>query len=117
MIKVGRAHQLSASHRNILKWTKVLENALAEQQRIYLKQGSLDQNKIGYYILAMKSDELASLCVVHIMRHLLGAFLENTNTDAERFMQTRDVDVDLASVNVRIAAVGLFGDLGKLVDR
>ena len=35
--------------------------------------------------MSMPSDELASLCVIHMMRHLLGEFLNNTNKDAERF--------------------------------
>ena len=85
LIKLGRADQLAASHRNILRWTKTLESAIAEQQRIFTKQGSLDQKKLGFYVLAMPSDELASLCVIHMMRHLLGEFLNNTNKDAERF--------------------------------
>ena len=61
-----------------------MDAALSEQQRIFMKQGSLDTKKIGFYILAMPSDELASMCVIHIMRHLLGEFLHNTNKDAER---------------------------------
>ena len=85
LIKIGRADQLSASHRNILKWTKTLEAAISEQQRIFMKQGSLDTNKIGFYVVSMPSDELASICVIHMMRHLLGEFLNNTNKDAERY--------------------------------
>ena len=65
----------------------------------------------------MPSDELASLCVIHMMRHLLGEFLSNTNKDAERFSQTRELEVDLNSIDVKIQAVTLFQDLGKLVDR
>lgn len=117
LIKLGRADQLASSHRNILKWTKVLEAAISEQQRIFLKQGSMDQKKIGFYIMAMPSDELASLCVIHIMRHLLGEFLNNTNKDAERSSQVRQFDADLSTIDIKILAVGLFNQLGNLVDR
>lgn len=67
--------------------------------------------------MSMPSDELASLCVIHMMRHLLGEFLNNTNKDAERFSQTREIEVDLNSIDVKIQAIKLFGELGKLVDR
>ena len=43
----------------------------------------------------MPTDELASICVIHIMRHLLGEFLSNTNKDAERNAQIREIEVDL----------------------
>lgn len=95
----------------------MLETAIAEQQRIFMKQGSLDTNKVGFYVMAMPSDELASLCVIHMMRHLLGEFLNNTNKDAERFAQTRELEVDFSSLDVKIMAVKLFQDLGSLVDR
>ena len=35
--------------------------------------------------MSIPSDELSSICVIHIVRHLLGEFLNNTNKDAERF--------------------------------
>ena len=117
LLKIGRADQLSVSHRNILKWTKTLEASLAEQQRIYLKERSLDKNKIGYYIASIKCEELASLCVIHIMRHLLGEFLHNTNKDADRSSQVRDLEIDPSTVNVKLPALKLFADLGRLVDR
>lgn len=85
LIKMGQADKLSTSYRNILRWTKSMETALSEQQRIFLKKNLNAQgDKISFYILAMQSDELASLCVIHIMRHLLGEFLNNTNKDADR---------------------------------
>jgi len=67
--------------------------------------------------MSMPSDELASLCVIHVMRHLLNEFLNNTNKDAERFSQTREIEVDLNSIDVKIQAIKLFSELGKLVDR
>ena len=42
LLKIGRADQLAASHRYILAWMKTLENSISEQQRIFVKQGSLD---------------------------------------------------------------------------
>ena len=73
-----------------------------------MKQGSLDTNKVGFYIMSMPSDELASLCVIHMMRHLLGEFLNNTNKDADKFAQTRELEVDFSSLDVKIQAVKLF---------
>ena len=116
LIKLGKADELASAHRNILNWTKVLELAIAEQQRIFMKQGSLDTNKVGFYVMAIPSDELASLCVIHMMRHLLSEFLQNTNKDAEQFAQTREVEVNFSALDIKIQAVKLFQDLGKLVD-
>ena len=42
LIKIGKADQLASSHRYILAWMKTLENSISEQQRIFVKQGSLD---------------------------------------------------------------------------
>ena len=94
-----------------------MEAALVEQQRSYLKQGSLDTKKIGFYILALPADELGSICVIHIMRYLLNEFLSNTNKEAERLSGANDAEFNLNSIDVKIPAIKLFSDLGQLVDK
>jgi len=42
LIKIGRADQLSVSHRYIISWMKLLEDAIAEQQKIFIQRGNLD---------------------------------------------------------------------------
>lgn len=42
MIKLGKADQLSVSHRYILQWMRSLEEAIVEQQKIFIKRGNLD---------------------------------------------------------------------------
>lgn len=72
LIKIGRADQLSVSHRYIISWMKLLEDAISEQQKIFIQRGNLDpqKSKIGYYLIQMPSDKIASLCVLHLMKHL-----------------------------------------------
>ena len=78
LINAGKADQLAASHRQVLVWINTLENVLSEQQRILMKQGgNLDKNKIGFYILSLPSDQLATLCVVHVMRNIMGMFVRD----------------------------------------
>jgi hypothetical protein len=35
---------------------KTLEGAISEQQKIFVKRGSLDPTKIGYYLMALPSE-------------------------------------------------------------
>ena len=53
LIKIGRADQLSVSHRYIIQWMKLLEDAISEQQKIFIQRGNLDpqKSKIGYYLI------------------------------------------------------------------
>jgi DNA-directed RNA polymerase len=41
------------SHRYIISWMKLLEDAIAEQQKIFIQRGNLDpsKSKIGYYLI------------------------------------------------------------------
>lgn len=61
-----------------------MEYALSEQQRMFIKQGSLDTKKIGFYVMAVPADELANLCVIHIMRFLLNNFVKVDKVDGEK---------------------------------
>jgi len=56
LIKVGRADSLATSHRYILGWMKTLEAAIAEQQKISTKRGTLDSNSIGFYLMSLPSE-------------------------------------------------------------
>jgi len=53
LIKIGKADQLAVSHRYILSWMRNLEAQISEQQKIYLKRGSMDpqKSKVGYYLI------------------------------------------------------------------
>jgi hypothetical protein len=72
MIKIGKADQLSVSHRYILSWMRLLESSITEQQKIFIKRANLDpeKSKIGFYLIQMPSEKVASLCVLHLMKHL-----------------------------------------------
>ena len=41
LLKIGRADSLATSHRYILSWMRWLDGAISEQQRIFIKRGSL----------------------------------------------------------------------------
>ena len=62
---------------------KALETAVAEQQKIFVKRGSLDSNKIGYYLASMPSEQIATLCVLHLMRHLMSEFVHDIHKEAD----------------------------------
>ena len=106
LIKMGKADQLASSHRNILKWTKTMESALAEQQRIFIKQSLLDTKKIGFYIMACPADELASLSVIHIMRFLLNSFINAK--DEEKVGNFSDIQNQDKSLESKMIAAKLF---------
>ena len=81
---------MAQSHRYILQWVKTLESAISEQQQIYVQQGNLDQNKIGFYIMSMPSEHIASICVIYMMRYLMQEFVNNTSSEADRIAQLRN---------------------------
>ncbi len=83
-MKSGIADQVATSHRYILQWMRLLETAIVEQQKIATKRGSMDPTKIGYYIMSMPSDQIATLCVLHLVRHLFKEFVEDLHKDSER---------------------------------
>jgi len=97
LIKIGRADQLATSHRYILQWVRSLETAISEQQKIFVKRGSMDSSKVGYYLLSMPSEQIASICVLHIMRHLFSEFVSDIKSEADKSSQIKDVQVDVTS--------------------
>jgi DNA polymerase III delta prime subunit len=65
---------------------RTLDTAIAEQQKIASKRGSLDHNKIGYYLMSMPSETIATLCVLHLMRHLFKEFVSDIHKEADQKM-------------------------------
>lgn len=94
-----------------------MDTTLAEQQRIHIKKGNLDKKHIAYYLLSLPSDQLSTLCVTHLMRHLMEEFVNNTSKEAEKVAMTRDFDVEFKSSDVKLPAVKLFVDLGRLISK
>jgi hypothetical protein len=97
---------------------KLLENSIAEQQKIFIKRGNLDpsKSKIGYYLIQMPSEKIASLCVLHLMKHLFKQFIHDIRIveDDENLKEFED---NLNSHEVKIPAIQLFDELGRLFDK
>jgi hypothetical protein len=75
MIKIGKADELSASHRHILTWVESMTHAINEQQKIFVKRsGNIDQGKVGYYLISMPSEQIAQICTMHLMKILIQSF-------------------------------------------
>lgn len=114
LIKVGKAEELAHSHRYILQWIETMTAVITEQQKIAAKRGAFDKNSIGYYLMAMPSEQISSLCVLHVMRHLFSEFVNDIHKEAEKTSAERD---EVQSPDVKILAVSLFSELGKLFDK
>jgi hypothetical protein len=55
-----------------------------------VQQGSLDKNKIGFYIMSLPSEQIASICVIYMMRYLMQEFVNNTSKEADTIAQLRN---------------------------
>lgn len=62
---------------------RTLETTISEQQKINMKRGSIDSKKIGYYLMALPADQIATLCILHLMRHLFTEFVNDIHKEAE----------------------------------
>ena len=51
------------------------------------------------------------------MRHLMSSFVKSTENEAARNAQTKDYDIDYTSADIKVPAINLFLDLGKLIDK
>ena len=82
-----------------------MEASIQEQQKIFIKRGNLDpsKSKIGYYLIQMPSEKIASLCVLHLMKHLFNQFIHDIrNLDDENLVhETNTVNTH----EVRIPAI------------
>lgn len=121
LISIGRADTLATSHRYIIGWTRTLERAITEQQRIFVKRGNLDpsRSKLGYHLVQMPSDKIAALCVIHLMKHLFAKFSTDINSyDIQYLLDKHDAtkEGEVPGEEIKIPAVKLFQELGKLFD-
>ena len=78
LMRIGRADQLATSHRYMINWIKTIEAAITEQQRIIVKRGNVDpkKDKLSFLLIQMRSDKMAALCIMHLMKRLFTEFLE-----------------------------------------
>lgn len=77
----------------------------------------MDKDKIGYYILALPADTLASMCVQHLMRHLFQEFISDIHKQAEMVdTKTKKYEVNMAN-EIKIPAITLFSELGGNFDK
>ena len=65
--------------------------------------------------MAVPADELASPCVIHIMRFLLNNFIK-VDRDGEKDSKTQDLFQE-KSLDCKMVASTLFQELGSLVDK
>lgn len=119
LIKIGKADQLASSHRIVLHWLKSIQNAVQEQQRIFLRRSSLDneKGKPSFYILQMPSDKIASICVMHLMKTLFRQFIRDLGDPNRTDSVLLDLTRDFSAGNVKTPAITLFSDLGDLFSK
>lgn len=117
LIKIGKADQLATSHRYILSWIKTLEKAISEQQAISVKRGNMDQSRIGYYLMSLPSDQIATICVVHLIRSLFTEFVHDMHSDNDVRSAVKDRPVDFTSQNFKLLTFDLCYELGNLFDK
>ena len=67
-----------------------------------LKQQTLDQNSIAYYILSMPSKEIASLCVLHLMRTLTQEHMRFSIEEAAKNSNLSEPDVEFMTSDCKI---------------
>lgn len=44
----------------------------------------MDPTKIGYYLMSLPSEQIATLCVLHLMRHLFKEFVDDIHKEADK---------------------------------
>ena len=65
----------------------------------------MDPNKVGYYLISMPADKIATVCVMHLMKVLLSEFVQKNEADAEVSAQLKDLDVNFTSKEIKIPAI------------
>ena len=66
---------------------------------------------MGYYLIQMPSDKIAAVCVMHLMKHLLGQFVRDVNNFDEDFslMKTKKKEEEfLVNQDSKIPSLQLF---------
>jgi len=79
MTLIGKSDEMATSQRYILQWMRNLEKPIQEQQKIAFKRGTLAKDKIGYYLMALPSETIATLCVSHLVKKLFQEFVDDMN--------------------------------------
>ena len=65
----------------------------------------------------MPSEKIATMCVLHLMKHLFRQFVSDVRKIRDEETQLYDSETDVNSNDVKLTAVQLFDELGKLFDR
>jgi hypothetical protein len=72
----------------------------------------MDANKVGFYLISMPADKIATVCVMHLMKVLLAEFTQS-DKEADISAQMADLEVNFTSKEIKIPAITLFSDLGQ----
>lgn len=65
----------------------------------------------------MPSEQIATLCVIFLMRHLFKEFVSDIHKEADqKSTQEREFKVSISD-DVKIPAIQLFDELGRLFDK
>ena len=89
-------------------WIRTLEEVITEQQKMFLKNQSLNKNSISYYMLSLPSKEISSMCIIHMMRVLMSNSIRTNLEDAARASQLIDPKEDFMASDIKITAIELF---------
>ena len=84
-----------------------------------MKKDQIDprKNPIGYYLIQLQSDKIATVCVLHLMKHLFQSFILDSRKQAEMNVDLEETEVDITSKDVKITAISLFDELGNLFQK
>ena len=66
--------------------------------------------------MTLPADAIASLCVTHLVKQLLKEFVDDMHHEADRQSQVGKGN-SIQSNDVKIPAITLFDELGKLFDK
>jgi hypothetical protein len=67
----------------------------------------------------MPSDKIAAVCVMHLMKHLFSQFVSDIRQFDDHLATTNvteDKELEFAEKDLKIPAIQLFLELGKLFD-
>lgn len=84
-----------------------------------MKKDQIDpkKNPVGYYLIQLQSDKIATVCVLHLMKHLFQSFILDSRKQAEMNVDLEETEVDMTSKDVKITAISLFDELGNLFQK
>jgi hypothetical protein len=65
----------------------------------------MDANKVGFYLISMPADKIATICVMHLMKILFAEFTSDTAKLADERAQLSDLNVNFTSQDIKITAI------------